>query len=72
VRLAVQGHSLRLEVNDDGQGFDPSSPRDGEGRANIARRIRDVGGEAGWDTAPGAGTRFFADIPMNGRKSHLN
>ena len=71
VRLFVERPWLRMEISDDGCGFDPASVRDGEGRSNIIRRSHDLGGLATWDTAPGTGTHFAAALPLR-PKSYLS
>ena len=69
VRLEQDSASLKLAVEDDGRGFDPQLAYEGEGLTSIARRIRDIGGSAHWDSHPGAGTRFTAILPLNSRTS---
>ncbi len=70
VSLGHSGGVLRLEIRDDGVGFDPEDPparRDGAGGFGIgdmAGRAFDVGGRLLIDSAPGAGTRLCARIPL--------
>ena len=51
-----------LEVIDDGVGF--ASSQGGSGLSNMADRMAAVGGTLSIDSAPGAGTRVAASIPM--------
>ncbi|PPT90583.1 DNA-binding protein [Xanthomonas theicola] len=53
---------LRLEVIDDGDGFDPAGPR-GLGLIVMRERAQSAGGTLQIDTAPGAGTRVTLCLP---------
>jgi len=70
VTLHVDRSYLRIDISDDGRGFDLTAQANGEGRSNVARRTRDLGGHAAWDTAPGAGTRFSAALPLKPPRSY--
>ena len=60
---------LKLTVEDNGRGFDSTKLYEGEGLASIARRIKDIGGTADWESHAGAGTRFTAILPLDTRGS---
>ena len=64
VRLALRDDEdrLRLEVVDDGDGFDPKGPR-GLGLIVMRERAQSVGGVLQIDSAPGAGTRITLHLP---------
>jgi signal transduction histidine kinase len=65
VRLARVGEYLRLEVNDDGRGFDSGGSFPGHlGLQSMRERVRGVGGALTVDTAPGEGTRIRAVMPI--------
>jgi len=64
IHLEQDGPSLKLTVEDNGHGFDPRQQYEGEGLASIARRMREIGGSATWDSEPGRGTRFTAILPL--------
>jgi signal transduction histidine kinase len=57
---------LRLEIADDGTGFDTDAPAgDGHhGLANIARRAESLGGNLVLESAPGRGTRIIVTVPL--------
>ncbi len=55
---------VRLEIRDDGQGFDPTNTRKGLGLSNIFERSRLYDGNAILDTAPGKGCRIIVNIPF--------
>ncbi|MGH8976038.1 MAG: histidine kinase, partial [Acidimicrobiia bacterium] len=57
VRLWEEAGELRFEVADDGPGFAPGGAKTGQGLVNMTDRIAAVGGVAGWESAPGRGTR---------------
>ena len=65
VRIAFEGSQLWMEIGDNGRGFDPSRQADGDGLGNIARRVRDAGGTATWDTSPGAGAILNVRVPFH-------
>ncbi len=67
VYLEVDPRGLRLEVADDGRGFDPEAVRArGHGLGNMRARARRVGGRCRIETTPGAGTRVILEFPLAG------
>ena len=64
IRLELDHHLLIMTVEDNGCGFDPAPRYSGEGLTSIARRMRNLGGIAAWDSRPGGGTRFTASLPL--------
>jgi len=55
---------LTVTIADKGVGFDPSATRGGFGmRESIGQRMRDAGGAARVESAPGAGTRITLSRP---------
>lgn len=60
------GAALRLRVSDSGPGFDPESVRRGSGLQNMADRIAAVEGTLAISSAPNAGTRIEATVPLAG------
>ncbi len=63
--LARKGEVVRLEVVDDGVGFDPGAlPRDGHyGLANMYDRISALGGGVRIESGTPQGTRIIVEIP---------
>ena len=67
LQLAVRGSELVITVADDGRGFDPSATApDTHGQRTMRERAVLSGGWLHVDTAPGAGTRVVARIPLPG------
>jgi signal transduction histidine kinase len=70
VRLRFLPDAVRLDVSDDGVGFDPSAPgaaeatRSGLGLAGMRERASIVGGTVEVSSMPGGGTRVSARIPL--------
>lgn len=70
IRVLLQpdagGHNALLKVQDNGRGFEPAH-RTGEGRglANMANRVRELGGSLRLQTEPGAGTTLVLRIPLS-------
>ena len=65
VTLASDDHELRLEIDDDGRGFDPGSPPiEGHfGLANMRDRAAALGGSLAVDSRRPGGTRIIVRIP---------
>lgn len=64
-RLFTAGGALVAEVVDDGRGFDPGLPREGNGLPNLVARFKELGGSFVIEAAPGKGTRaiFRCQLP---------
>jgi two-component system sensor histidine kinase DegS len=68
VSLRAAGGALRLEVRDDGEGFDPGAGAPGHyGLLGIRERAARHGGDARFESAPGKGTRVIVGVPGEGR-----
>ena len=64
IRCGIVGTCLRLEVEDDGRGFDPLAPSTGLGLISIAERVALVGGEATFGRAALGGAAVVATMPL--------
>ena len=64
IQLTVQGGLLRLELHDNGIGFDPSQQTEGHGLASLHSRARALGGTLTVDSTPGAGTAIALSVPL--------
>ncbi len=70
LRLAYDEDSLRLELRDDGTGFE-SGRAGGNGLRTMAERVANAGGTFTVESTPGGGTRLQMSIPYNaGDGSH--
>ncbi len=77
VNLLIQRHAseLRLVIADDGVGFDPEATarnRSGGqqlGLVGMAERASLLGGSMTIESAPGAGTAIYVNIPLDGEQS---
>jgi signal transduction histidine kinase len=68
VRITLEQRDgiVRLEVADDGCGFDPAMAQNrGRGLGNLAARVRELGGNHQWKAAHGAGCQLIVEIPVN-------
>ena len=54
---------VRLEVADDGAGFDTAATRPGFGLDGVTARVAELGGEVRVTSAPGEGTRVRLEVP---------
>jgi PAS domain S-box-containing protein len=68
--LTRRGRKIRLEVQDEGRGFDLSSapgesgPGERVGLSSIRERVALLGGELKITSRPGAGTSLVAEVPL--------
>jgi len=63
VRLCYAGDQVRLEVTDDGVGFDPAVVNGGYGLRGMRVRVAEAGGSVTVESAPGKGTSVLAEVP---------
>jgi ligand-binding sensor domain-containing protein/signal transduction histidine kinase len=67
--IRMEGSALRIELRDNGRGFDPAAAATGgNGLANMRTRIARARGTIAWRTRPGAGTEIVIVVPFAGRK----
>jgi len=66
IRLSTTDHELRLEVSDDGRGFDPTAARSAEhrGLVNMRRRAEQMHGRLEVTSGAGRGTRIILLLPL--------
>ena len=67
VQARVDEDALIVEVSDQGKGFDPAQPTDGDnqlGLIGMRERVESLGGAFCVETSPGQGTRVIASVPM--------
>ena len=70
VHLHGSDQALRVEVTDDGIGFDPTDPELRSrhlGLTSMEERARELGGTLTLDSRPGSGTVVSLEVPVNGR-----
>jgi signal transduction histidine kinase len=67
IRVAADHRAARIEIEDDGRGFDVADAerrRPGMGLASIRDRLSLVDGGMDVQSRPGAGTRVLATVPL--------
>jgi signal transduction histidine kinase len=67
VRLCEDEGQLRVEVIDDGRGFDVASTKRGNGLTNMEDRLNALGGTLDIASTPGRGTVLRATLPLRPR-----
>jgi signal transduction histidine kinase len=63
VRLCYTPGQVRLEVTDDGVGFDPTVVNGGYGLRGMRGRVAEAGGTVTVRSAPGEGTSVLVEVP---------
>ena len=65
LRLSFGPRELKMQVDDDGSGFDPSSPANGHyGIIGMRERIEHLGGSFVLRSRPGEGTHLEVAVPL--------
>jgi signal transduction histidine kinase len=66
VKLRTSPDSVRLEIADDGVGFDPDAerPTDRRGLRNMEERARGLGASLSVESVPGRGTQVRLELPL--------
>jgi signal transduction histidine kinase len=64
VTLRFDGGHVRLDVVDDGRGFEVDDATLGHGIGNINSRVTELGGKVDLVSTPGQGTRVLVDLPV--------
>jgi two-component system, LuxR family, sensor kinase FixL len=69
IELSLTGERglARLEIADDGQGFDANDHKRGSGLPNMHARAAAIGGRLHIDSRPGLGTKVILEIPLSKR-----
>lgn len=65
-QLICNARELRLEFQDDGDGFTTKEAHDGFGLAGMRERVEEMGGRLKIMSAPGKGTQVTVVLPLNG------
>ena len=66
IELALRRHELRLEIIDNGRGFDAAARVDGNGIASMKKRAAAFGGLLSIDSRPGHGSRVRLTASLRG------
>ena len=64
--LDAAGEVLRIEVEDNGQGFDPASSSEGIGIIGMRERVYALHGTMNVRSAPERGTSVAIELPLSG------
>jgi len=64
IALQIDPGQVRLEITDDGQGFDVSEPRGGTGLRGMEERCAFLGGALSLDSGPDRGTKLTIQLPL--------
>jgi signal transduction histidine kinase len=69
VIIGVAENTLHLAIEDNGQGFDPSTSSTRLGLAGMRERLLLVGGRLAIESSPETGTTIFARIPIRSERA---
>ena len=64
VHLTFEPEKIRMELRDDGCGFDPAKQFDGFGLVGIKERVESMGGELTVHSPQGEGTATYVTLPL--------
>lgn len=64
VSVVHTNHAVKVRVQDDGKGFDPSRHRNGIGLSGIRNRVKLLGGQLQLSSQPGQGTTIGLLVPV--------
>ncbi len=65
VRISPRGRWLRVQIRDNGIGFDPKAVKRSTGLSGMRERALALGGEIIVDSGPGKGTKIIATLPVS-------
>ena len=65
VRISPRGRRLRIQIRDDGVGFDTKEVKKSTGLTGMRERALALGGEIIVDSGPGKGTKIIATLPVS-------
>jgi signal transduction histidine kinase len=68
VSARLDGQTLRIEIVDNGCGFDVAQEARRSGLLHIRQRLEEIGGTCEVQSAPGAGTRYVFKAPIGGAR----
>jgi len=72
IRIRGEHHFLWMEINDNGQGFDPQAPSERHGLQSIKGRVAKWKGHLSIDSSAGQGTLIKVGLPVKTRLSLKN
>jgi signal transduction histidine kinase len=68
-RVSFEQHEIRLDVRDDGIGFDRARRTDRHGLAGVRERVDQMGGQLAVHAVVGAGTTIMVHLPRAGSQA---
>jgi len=68
MRLSLQKNMLRIDIKDDGKGFEPQKPSSRNGLKNMTSRAAEVGGSLEIKSEIGKGSEIILQVPILEKK----
>lgn len=72
ITISAENGQLRVEIGDNGCGFDPAAARDGWGLDSMSKRAAEMGGRMELVSHPGEGTRVVLTVPFSALKNRTD
>lgn len=66
MEISLEENQMSITIADNGRGFDPASPAEGNGLTNLRNRLADLGGSCEIVAEPGKGTKISLLMPLPG------
>jgi len=70
-QLVFGKQEIRLELRDNGRGFDPAGKYDGFGLTGMRERVEGMGGQLTFQSVDGAGTEILIILPLTDNAQSL-
>lgn len=64
IRIFKNGSSRKIEILDDGRGFDTNQQSSGSGMFNLTKRMETIGGKFNLTSVVGKGTHITLELPL--------
>lgn len=64
IRIFQNGNTRKIEISDDGRGFDTSQKSQGSGMSNLTKRMETIEGKFNLTSAVGEGTQITLELPI--------
>jgi signal transduction histidine kinase len=64
MEITTSENQLKITITDNGHGFSPANPTEGNGLLNLQERLANIGGQCQITSLPGTGTTVSFAFPL--------